>query len=205
MPVTLAGGLARGAADLLVPRVTALVRELAPPAELAVLHAPPVLGAALLGLDRLAPGDHAAADRLRGEIGAWDATVPPRRRHFLTDPQLVTVRQWPEAVASANRARTPAVSRKRQLQVARNDLEPGAIGRRAGPQSPIEDLAGTLPRPGRRCRPRADGPVAGGPLRPTRSLSMRRTPSIRTAVDSSAPASPIVASSSSVSGSATET
>ena len=72
VPVTLAGGLARGAADLLVPRVTDLVRAVAPAAEVSVLHAPPVLGAALLGLDRLAPGDHAAADRLRTEIGAWD-------------------------------------------------------------------------------------------------------------------------------------
>jgi N-acetylglucosamine kinase-like BadF-type ATPase len=73
VPVTVAGGLARGAADLLIPRVTALVREIAPLAEVSVLHAPPVLGAALLGLDRLAPGDHAAADRLRVEIAAWDA------------------------------------------------------------------------------------------------------------------------------------
>ena len=80
VPITLAGGLARGAADLLVPRATALVRELAPLAELSVLHAPPVLGAALLGLDRLAPGDHAAADRLRGEIAAWDA-MSARARH----------------------------------------------------------------------------------------------------------------------------
>ena len=77
VPVTIAGGLARGAADLLVPRVTALVQEVAPRAEVSVLHAPPVLGAALLGLDRLAPGDRAAADRLRGEIAAWDDAVPP--------------------------------------------------------------------------------------------------------------------------------
>ncbi len=75
VPVTTAGGLARGAADLLVPRVTALVREVAPRAEVSVLHAPPVLGAALLGLDRLAPDDRAAADRLRAEIGAWDAAA----------------------------------------------------------------------------------------------------------------------------------
>ena len=74
VPVTLAG-LARGAADLLVPRVTELVRAIAPAAHVSVLHAPPVLGAALLGLDRLAPGDHAAADRLRAEIGAWDEAL----------------------------------------------------------------------------------------------------------------------------------
>ena len=79
VPITLAGGLARGAADLLVPRVTTLVREVAPAAEVTVLHAPPVLGAALLGLDRLAPGDHAAADRLRAEIVAWDAALGTAR------------------------------------------------------------------------------------------------------------------------------
>ena len=75
VPIALAGGLARGAADLLVPRVAALVREVAPAAAVTVLDAPPVLGAALLGLDRLAPGDHAAADRLRTAIVAWDAYV----------------------------------------------------------------------------------------------------------------------------------
>jgi hypothetical protein len=75
VPVVLAGGLARGAADLLVPRVSALVRAVAPAAEVSVLHAPPVLGAALLGLDRLAPGDRAAADRIRAAIAAWDGTV----------------------------------------------------------------------------------------------------------------------------------
>ncbi len=42
-----------------------------------MLHAPPVLGAALLGLDRLAPGDHAAADRLRTAIVAWDEGRSP--------------------------------------------------------------------------------------------------------------------------------
>jgi N-acetylglucosamine kinase-like BadF-type ATPase len=78
VPVTLAGGLARGAADLLVPRVTTLVREIAPRVEVTVLHAPPVLGAALLGLDRLAPGDHGAVDRLRGAIIDWDVSLSPR-------------------------------------------------------------------------------------------------------------------------------
>ena len=38
VPITLAGGLARGAADLLVPRVATLVREIAPAAE---RHGPP--------------------------------------------------------------------------------------------------------------------------------------------------------------------
>ena len=75
VPVAMAGGLARGAADLLVPRVTNLVRAVAPRAEVSVLHAPPVLGAALLGVDRLAPGDHAAADRLRDAIVDWDGSA----------------------------------------------------------------------------------------------------------------------------------
>jgi len=76
VPVVLAGGLARGAADLLVPRVTALAREVAPRAAVSALDAPPVLGAALLGLDRLAPGDTAAADRLRRQLAAWDRAQP---------------------------------------------------------------------------------------------------------------------------------
>lgn len=75
VPVTLAGGLARGAADLLVPRASALVREVAPRAGLSVLHAPPVLGAALLGLDEVSPGNQEAAHRLRAQIGAWDAAL----------------------------------------------------------------------------------------------------------------------------------
>jgi len=79
VPVVLAGGLARGAADLLVPRVDELVRPVAPDATVSVVDAPPVLGAALLGLDDLAPGDAGAAARLRAEIRAWDAAVRARR------------------------------------------------------------------------------------------------------------------------------
>lgn len=75
VPVVLAGGLARGAADLLVPRVSALVLPVAPAATITVLNAPPVLGAALLGLDRLSPGDHTAADRVRAAIIAWDQAL----------------------------------------------------------------------------------------------------------------------------------
>ena len=102
VPVTLAGGLARGAADLLVPRVTALVRELALRAEVTVLHAPPVLGAALLGLDR------AGARRPRGGRSAsWSdhrlgCLRSPALARFVTNPQLVTVRQRLEADAGLN-------------------------------------------------------------------------------------------------------
>ena len=88
--MTLAGGLARGAADLLVPRVSSLVRDVAPAAEVSVLHAPPVLGAALLGLDRLAPGDHAAADRLRDgdrRLGRGAAVRPGLGPHALVVDQ----------------------------------------------------------------------------------------------------------------------
>ena len=101
VPVTLAGGLARGAADLLVPRVTTLVREVAPPPRSRVLHAPPVLGAALLGLDRLAPGDHAAADRLRAR-SALGCHGSRALAGFVTNPQLVTVSQWLEADAGSD-------------------------------------------------------------------------------------------------------
>ena len=43
----------------------------APGAVISVLQAPPVLGAALLGLDRLAPADNTAADRLRAVLAVW--------------------------------------------------------------------------------------------------------------------------------------
>ncbi len=53
VPVTLAGGLARGAADLLVPRVTTLVREIAPARR---GHRPPRAARARRGAAR--PGPH---------------------------------------------------------------------------------------------------------------------------------------------------
>jgi len=68
VPVVLSGGVARGAGRLLADRVEQRVRAVAPRAAVTVLHAPPVLGSALLALDRVAPGDHAAADRARAAI-----------------------------------------------------------------------------------------------------------------------------------------
>ena len=66
--------IARGADPVLTPLVLARIRAIAPAAELSVLHAPPVLGAALLALDAVAPGDHAAADRVRSALA--DAQLP---------------------------------------------------------------------------------------------------------------------------------
>lgn len=74
VPVVLAGGVARGADPLLTGLVAERVRAVAPAAEITVLHAPPVLGAALLALDVVAPGDRDAADRARG--GLSDANLP---------------------------------------------------------------------------------------------------------------------------------
>src|SRR6185436_19916951 len=58
VPVVLAGGVARGADPFLTRLLETRVRAIAPAAELLVLHAPPVLGSALLALDAVAPGDH---------------------------------------------------------------------------------------------------------------------------------------------------
>ena len=189
VPVTTAGGLARGAADLLVPRVTALVREVAPRAEVSVLHAPPVLGAALLGLDRLAPGDHAAADRLRAEIAAWDAAEPA----VVPDRScLVTVSQGSDGAVAPDRGHDP--------------YELAVIVNFGSQYTTASAIGGVSVANGRRltiCQDQRTERASG--RRQTRSLSMRRTPSIRTAVDSSAPASAMVASSSRDSGSATDT
>ncbi|HEU0243057.1 MAG TPA: BadF/BadG/BcrA/BcrD ATPase family protein [Candidatus Limnocylindrales bacterium] len=70
VPVVLSGGVARGARSLLADGVLERVRRVAPRGQTSVLHAPPVLGAALLALDEAAPGDHAAADRARAGITA---------------------------------------------------------------------------------------------------------------------------------------
>ena len=70
VPVVLSGGVARGAGELLAAPVEDRVRAVAPAAAVSVLHAPPVLGAALLALDLVVPGDRAAADRARAGISA---------------------------------------------------------------------------------------------------------------------------------------
>jgi hypothetical protein len=59
-------------------RIVAGVGEIAPRATLRRLDAPPVLGAALLGLDRLdglgSVGHAAAGARLRAALEAWQPT-----------------------------------------------------------------------------------------------------------------------------------
>jgi N-acetylglucosamine kinase-like BadF-type ATPase len=79
VPVVLSGGVARGAGALLADRVTELVRLVAPAAIVSTLFDPPVVGAALLALDRVVPGDEAAGTRLRGAIthATLDATTGP--------------------------------------------------------------------------------------------------------------------------------
>ena len=67
--VACGGGLFAGCGPAFLDRIGAGVRELAPRARLTQVTAPPVLGAALLGLDRL--GAHpGAADRLRATLTA---------------------------------------------------------------------------------------------------------------------------------------
>jgi N-acetylglucosamine kinase-like BadF-type ATPase len=68
VPVVLAGSVARGAGDLLADRVARRVQAVARRAEISVLHAPPVVGAALLALDRVAPGASAAQDNVRSTL-----------------------------------------------------------------------------------------------------------------------------------------
>jgi hypothetical protein len=75
VPVVLAGGVARGADPLLTGLVAERVRVVAPAAVVSVLHAPPVLGAALLALDMVAPGDRAAADRARAGLSTADLPI----------------------------------------------------------------------------------------------------------------------------------
>jgi N-acetylglucosamine kinase-like BadF-type ATPase len=65
--VVLGGGLFHGEAPAFVERIGAEIRKIAPAATLSQVAAPPVVGAALLGLDRLgAPAG--AADRVRATL-----------------------------------------------------------------------------------------------------------------------------------------
>lgn len=74
--VVLAGGLVRSRDPRLMARVEAGVRAVAKRARIVVLDRPPVLGSALLGLDRLAPG------------GVTGPEVLDRLRAGLTDERL---------------------------------------------------------------------------------------------------------------------
>ena len=67
--VTLGGGVFRAEDPAFVTRIRAGVCETAPNARVAVLDGPPVVGAALLGLDHAGARDGAAA-RVRGQLTA---------------------------------------------------------------------------------------------------------------------------------------
>jgi N-acetylglucosamine kinase-like BadF-type ATPase len=74
--IVLAGGVFRTRDEAFFTRLEHGIRAVARNARPVRLEAPPVLGAALLGLDRMAPSgftDPAAATRLRAELVAWDA------------------------------------------------------------------------------------------------------------------------------------
>ncbi len=65
--VVLGGGVLRAADDKLIARITTGIRRLAPRAHVLHLAAPPVLGAALIGLDELNATAGARA-RLRSNL-----------------------------------------------------------------------------------------------------------------------------------------
>ncbi|MEO8272881.1 MAG: BadF/BadG/BcrA/BcrD ATPase family protein [Chloroflexota bacterium] len=74
--IVLAGGVFKTDDRPFFDRLEAAIRAVAPHAELRRLTAPPVLGAALIGLDRLSPAGAAPADaeaRLRSALEAWAA------------------------------------------------------------------------------------------------------------------------------------
>jgi N-acetylglucosamine kinase-like BadF-type ATPase len=72
--VVLAGGVFHAEDPVFYAEIEAGIRAVAPRARIVRLTAPPVLGAALLGLDRLSPGGATPPDvdaRLRGALEAW--------------------------------------------------------------------------------------------------------------------------------------
>jgi N-acetylglucosamine kinase-like BadF-type ATPase len=76
--IVLAGGVFRANDVAFHARLEHDIRAVAPRAQLRRLTAPPVLGAALLGLDRIAPTgstDPVVVARLRDELLAWDAAT----------------------------------------------------------------------------------------------------------------------------------
>jgi N-acetylglucosamine kinase-like BadF-type ATPase len=75
--VVLAGGVFRAEDPVFYGEIEAGVRAIAPRARIVRLTAPPVLGAALIGLDRLSVGGATPADvdaRLRPALVAWRGT-----------------------------------------------------------------------------------------------------------------------------------
>ena len=86
--VVLAGGVFRTTDALFRQRIRDGIAAIAPGPRVVGSTAPPVAGAALIGLDRLAGGGSSTATsgRVRDAIGAWDAdrqrsvSGPPARR-----------------------------------------------------------------------------------------------------------------------------
>lgn len=74
--VVLAGGVFRTEDPSFYARIECGIKTVAPRARIAPLRMPPVVGAALIGLDRLLPGGHTPAD------------VEARLRACLTDERL---------------------------------------------------------------------------------------------------------------------
>ena len=73
IPVVLGGGVLEARSPLLTGAITRRLAERAPAAVVRIVDAPPVTGAALLGLDHLAAGPTAQA-RLRS---SYARTIPP--------------------------------------------------------------------------------------------------------------------------------
>jgi N-acetylglucosamine kinase-like BadF-type ATPase len=72
--VVLAGGVFRATDPVFYAAIETGIKAVAPHAQIVRLTAPPVLGAALIGLDRLSPGGATPPDveaRLRGALEAW--------------------------------------------------------------------------------------------------------------------------------------
>jgi len=72
--VLLGGGLIDAADGALVDAVARRTVEIAPAATVTSTSSPPIVGAALLGLDELG-SDEAARERLRSELGARFASI----------------------------------------------------------------------------------------------------------------------------------
>jgi N-acetylglucosamine kinase-like BadF-type ATPase len=69
VPVVLGGGLMRAGSARLIGAIEDGVRSVAPQADIIVARVPPIVGAALMGLDRLGAGE-AAQDRASLELAA---------------------------------------------------------------------------------------------------------------------------------------
>jgi N-acetylglucosamine kinase-like BadF-type ATPase len=80
--VVLAGGVFRTRDEPFFERIESGVTAIAPAARIVRLRAPPVAGAALIGLDRLGGGaaEPRVSDAVRSAIGAWDAEIQSGRR-----------------------------------------------------------------------------------------------------------------------------